>query len=160
MKKVLIGGILIMMGFLGVLSFIPLGIEPITEVYFENHTTLPSYLFLTQTTEFTFTINNLEEQNMSYIYLIEVYNEEGEMISLLNSNKFFLANGDSSTFTENLGFDDVFSITRKVAKINVKVTKLTSDEKPWFKGLLWRENYNYPSEINIHFWVEEIVPGV
>ena len=64
MKTVVIGGVAILAVFLLVLLFIPLGIEPLTEVYFENHTTLPAYLFLDKPYNFSFTIHNLEYQEM------------------------------------------------------------------------------------------------
>jgi len=93
MKKVLIAGILIIIGFLVALSFIPLGIEPLTEVYFENHTELPKHLFLNQSYDFTFTVHNLEEQDMNYEYIIESYDENGDFRTELSSKEFFLERG-------------------------------------------------------------------
>jgi len=153
MKKVLIAGILIIIGFLVALSFIPLGIEPLTEVYFENHTTLTKYLFLNQNYDFTFTVHNLEEQDMNYEYIIEVFDDNGEFMFEIDKIGFFLENEANETFTQNFMFLEGFDR----ARINVQVIKVPSDEKPWFEQKLWWKDPNYPTKIDIHFWVEEIV---
>jgi len=153
MKKVLIVGILIIIGFLVVLMFIPLGIEPLTEVYFENHTELPKHLFLGEYYDFMFTVHNLEEQDMNYEYIVEVFDEEGKFMFELGRDEFFLENEESKTFTQDFMFTGGFDR----AQVNVQVVKIPLDEKPWFKKKLWWPDPNYPTEINIHLWVEEIV---
>jgi len=153
MKKVLIAGVLIVILFLGVLWFIPLGIEPLTEVYFENHTELPKHLFLNQGYDFVFTVHNLEEQDMNYEYNIGVFDEEGKFMFEVGSGEFFLENEGAETFTQDFMFLEVFDR----ARINVQVVKIPGDEKPWFEKKLWWPDPNYPTEIEIHFWVEEIV---
>jgi len=70
MKYVLIGGVIILAVFFIVLSKIPIGIEPLTELYFNNHTNLPSTIEPSKAYSFSFTINNLEYKNMTYNYVI------------------------------------------------------------------------------------------
>jgi len=43
------------------------------------------------------------------------------------------------------------------ARVNIRVIKIPSDEETWFEKKLWWKDPNYPTEIDIHFWVEEIV---
>ena len=68
MKYIIIAGVVILVAFLIVLSFIPLGIEPLTELYIENHTELPKNVYLNKTYNFSFTANNLEYQDVEYEY--------------------------------------------------------------------------------------------
>ncbi len=153
MKKVIIAGIVILVIFLAVLSQIPLGIEPLTEVYFENHTELPKHIFLNKDYGFSFTMHNLEEQDMNYEYIIEVFDEEDNLLFEIGKNEFFLANEEYITFNPVFRFKESFDR----ARINVNVVKKPGEEEPWFKKKLWWDDPNYPLEINIHLWVEEIV---
>ena len=77
-KFIIIAAITILAIFLIALAQIPLGIEPLTELYFENHTTLPKYLFLNKTYNFPFTMRNLEYQEVKYNYTLLLQNETGE----------------------------------------------------------------------------------
>ena len=79
MKTVFIAGIVLLGIFLFVLAFIPLGIEPLTEVYFENHTALPAYLFLDKPYNYSFTVHNLEYQEMKYYYSVDAYDENNTL---------------------------------------------------------------------------------
>jgi len=153
MKYILIAGLGILAIFLAVLSQIPIGIEPLTELYFENHTELPKHLFLEKTYNFSFTIHNLEEQDMDYDYTIEVFDNEGNFMFEINKGSFFLANEEYQTFEQDFRFIRNFDR----ARINIKIIKNPPEEEPWFKKKLWWADPNYPTEINIHFWVEEIV---
>jgi hypothetical protein len=50
--------------------------ENLTELYFNNHASLPEYSMVNSTERFSFTINNLENKDMTYTYSIsaELYN--------------------------------------------------------------------------------------
>jgi len=154
MKYIIIAGLIILGIFLAVLSQIPLGIEPLTELYFENHTELPKYIFLDKNYSFSFTVHNLEEQDMNYEYIIEFYDEEENFIKEINKKEFFLENNESETFTQDFSFNEPFDR----ARINIKITKNPPEEEPWFKKKFWWPDPNYPNEVNIHFWAEEIKP--
>ena len=84
MKYVLIAGLGILAVFLAVLYFIPLGIEPLTELYFENHTALPKNIFLDKNYDFSFTVNNLEYQDVEYNYIVEAYDVNNTLLFEIN----------------------------------------------------------------------------
>ena len=153
MKAVFIAGIAILAIFLLVLSFIPLGIEPLTEVYFENHTKLPAYLFLNKPYNFSFTVHNLEYQEMRYYYDINAYDEDNNYISNMESGEFILLDNKSETIYETFVMPSHFNRT----KIIIEIRKDLSLETPEFKNKLWWPDPNYPMKIDIHFWIEEIV---
>jgi hypothetical protein len=152
MKYVLIGGIVILIAFLVVLAFIPLGIEPLTEMYFENHTILPAYLFLNKPYNFSFTVHNLEYQSMAYNYTVEVYDENDTFLYELNKGRIYLAENESTSRFENFTMKKPFGRV----KINVNIVKDDLGIVPDFKKKLWWPDPNYPEEIDIHLWVEEI----
>ena len=152
MKAVFIGGIVLLGIFLIVLAFIPLGIEPLTEVYFENHTKLPAYLFLDKPYNYSFTIHNLEHQKMRYEYSVDAFNEEGVLLYNMNKGEVVLEMNESKTFNEEFVMDNHFNRT----KIVVNVTKDLSLENPKFKDKLWWPDPNYPMSIDVHFWIEEV----
>ena len=152
MKIVFIAGIVILGIFLIVLSFIPLGIEPLTEVYFEDHTMLPAYLFLNQTYNYSFTVHNLEYQEMKYYYTINAYDENNTLLYKMDEGEIHLYNNESKTIYEEFIMRDSFDRT----SIVINIEKDLSLETPAFKKKLWWPDPNYPMNIDIHFWVEEI----
>ncbi len=170
MKQIVLAAILIAIGFFFLLARIPIGIEPITEVYFENHTLLPNALYYTQETEFSFTVVNAEHREMQYKYRVERYNGEGERVTMTRLKDFSLVEGEKITFTEGLGYDDVFDYEESIerlqndtftdnrAKLLVRVLKFPGEETPWFEKKLWRNDPKYADEVTIHFWVDEIPP--
>ena len=151
MKYVITSAIVIITIFLLVLTQIPLGIEPLTELYFENHTKLPKHIFLNQPYNFSFTVNNLEYQDMKYNYNVSI--EYPNKTYELDSGKLFLSDNESKTTYETFSLKENF----EKAKINIQITKDHLNITPEFKTKLWWPDPNYPNEINIHLWVEEIV---
>jgi len=142
MKYVLIAAGVILVVFLAVLSQIPIGIEPLTELYFENHTELPKTLKIGEECRFAFTIHNLEYIDMNYTYEITAeYRNEKRVI---NTDNVFLADNESKMINEKFKLNEHF----ERAKINVKLIKLTENpmqKDPNLKNIT----------INIHFWVDE-----
>jgi hypothetical protein len=151
MKKVFIAGIVLIVVFLVVLIFIPLGIEPLTEVYFENHTSLPSSVALHEMYNYSFAIHNLEYQRMRYVYSVDAFNESGELLYNMDSGEFVLGMDEQVIVDESFRLVEDFNRT----KIQVNVTKDLSLERPKFKNKLWWPDPNYPMSIDIHFWIEE-----
>jgi len=85
MKVVLIGAAVILIAFLIALHYIPQDNEPLTELYFTNHTSLPSEAEVNSTYDFAFTIHNLEYQTMTYQYSIVVdYNDTERVLGVNN----------------------------------------------------------------------------
>ena len=152
MKYIIIAGLVILAVFLVVLSQIPLGIEPLTEVYLENHTALPKNVYLNKMYNFSFTVHDLEYQNMEYNYAVDVFDVNNTLLFNIANGNFTLANNESKTITENYIFNKSFDR----ARIEVNITKIKI-EKPWFEKKLWWQDPNYPNNIDIHFWVDEIV---
>lgn len=152
MKAILIGGIAIVGIFLLVLAFIPLGIEPLTEVYFENHTALPGSLNIMKLYNFSFTVHNLEYQQMRYYYTVDAFDENDAFLYNIDSGEFILLDNESTTTYEDFSMLKHFNRT----KIQVNITKDLSLETPSFKNKLWWPDPNYPMNIDIHFWVEEL----
>jgi len=152
MRAVFIAGIVLLGIFLFVLSFIPLGIEPLTEVYFENHTKLPVYLFLNTPYNYSFTVHNLEYQKMRYVYSIDSFDENGNLLYNMDKGEFILENNQTRTINEQFVMPGHFNRT----KIVVNITKDLSLERPKFKDKLWWPDPNYPMNIDVHFWIEEI----
>lgn len=153
MKYIVISGVIILAIFLIVLSQIPLGIEPLTEVYFENHTSLPKYVFLNKDYNYSFTIHNLEYQNMKYEYVIDAFNESGEKMFEIDSGEVTLANNESKTFFKEVSMKNHF----ERAKINIEIKKNGVGEEPEFRKKLWWPDPNLENiVIDIHFWIEEI----
>lgn len=134
MKYVVIAGIVILIGFLVALHFIPIGIEPLTEVYFENHTILPVNIMLNHNYSYAFTVHNLEYRDMNYTYNITA--QYNDTVIPLGRSSFSLSNNQSVTFNQNFSLKNHFDR----AKIEVDVTKDTNEL------------------IDLHFWVDEYVP--
>ena len=153
MKYIIIAGIAILVVFLAVLSFIPLGIEPLTELYIENHTSLPVNVFLEKTYNFSFTTHNLEYQDVEYNYTVNAYDVNNTLLFEIDKGSFTLANNETNTISENYVFDKSFDR----AKIEVVINKNLIGT-PEFKRMLWWPDPNYLYTIDVHFWVDEIVP--
>lgn len=152
MKTVFIAGLVLIAIFLLVLSFIPLGIEPLTEVYFNNHTQLPAYLFLNKPYNYSFTIHDLEYQKVRYTYTVDAFDENDTLLYNMNKGEVILNNNESAIINESFIMKNDFNRTQIV----VNVSKDLSLETPAFKKKLWWPDPNYPMNIDIHFWVEEI----
>jgi hypothetical protein len=152
MRIVFIAGIVLLGIFLFVLSFIPLGIEPLTEVYFDNHTKLPVYLFPDKPYNYSFSVHNLEYQQMRYYYTIDAYSENDTLLYNMDNGNFILGNNETKTINEQFVMAGEFNRT----KIMVRVDKDLSLETPDFKKKLWWPDPNYPMSIDIHFWIEQV----
>jgi len=152
MKYLMIGAGIILAVFLVILIMIPKGIEPLTELYFEEHTELPKLAFLDKAYGFTFTVNNLEYTPMEYEYIINVYDEEENLLFEIERGNINLENNQSITIDSEVSFDEPF----ERAKVNIELNKITSGDEINSKRLFYWSDPNYPDQINIHFWIEEI----
>lgn len=152
MKYIIISGIVILAVFLTILIMIPKGIEPLTEMYFENHTSLTKYTFLNASHNFTFTIRNLEYTPMDYELVIEAINESDAVLFEIDRKNITLQDNESASFYEEFIFPKPFGR----AKINILLNKITSGNDINAERPFWWGDENYPNTINVHFWVEEI----
>jgi len=131
MKYVVIAGIVILIGFIIALHFIPIGIEPLTEVYFENHTILPAHIFLGTYYNYSFSVHNLEYGEMNYTYNIS--NSYNNISQSIDSGNFMIGNNQTITFEKSFMINQSFDR----AQITVNVTKDTNES------------------IDIDFWVDQ-----
>jgi len=151
MKTVIISGILIIAIFITALQFIPLGIEPLTELYFENHISLPAQIFSIKTYNFSFTIHNIEYQEMGYNYTIIAYDTNDTIIKQISSQYTTIPDNQSTTILQEYNLPKGFDR----AKIQVVIYKDHLNITPEFKKKLWWPDPNYPEQVDIHFWVDE-----
>ena len=116
MKYVFISGIIILIGFVIALHFIPIGIEPLIEVYIENYTSLPKFIFSDRFYNFTFTVHNLEYKEMNYTY--NVWAQYGNQTWQINEVNFTLQNNQTSSFFEIFSLEKNFDKAKMI--VNVK----------------------------------------
>ncbi len=128
MKFVIISAIVILTVFIFALTRIPIAIEPLTELYFEDHTKLPQNISLDKEYSFQFTIRNLENKDMAYPY--SVTKEYSNKIGIIDNAEIFLKNDETKTVTEK------FKITEPFDRAKIKVNLKNKNQ-------------------DIHFWVEK-----
>jgi hypothetical protein len=145
MKYILIAAAVIIAIFIVALQFIPIGIEPLTEVYFENHTQLPNVIFLNTPYDFSFTVHNLEYIPMNYSYNVTA-EYLGNLIPV-ESGKFSLENNQTTTINESFEFSGKF----QRAKIQIVISRD-------FENTLQKDPNLKNQTIDIHFWVNEYIP--
>lgn len=90
---------------------------------------------------------------MGYDYIVNAYDENDTLLFSVDSGKVILEDNGTTTISEN--FTAVNHFSRM--KINVDIKKDDLSIVPDFKKKLWWPDPNYPKEIDIHFWVDEIV---
>lgn len=89
---------------------------------------------------------------MRYIYDVSAYDEQDNYLYTLDSGEFILKDNETTTIDNNFTMKNHFNKT----KIQVNIQKDLSLETPEFKTKLWWPDPNYPMEIGIHFWINEI----
>ncbi len=104
--------------------------ETFTELYFENHTSLPSKIINKKNNAFKFTIHNLENKNMLYPY--EVYTDTNGDKKTIQQSTIFIKNNGFKTIDEN------FTIVDSSASARIKVIINLINENQhidfWIKG--------------------------
>jgi hypothetical protein len=60
--------------------------ETFTELYIDNHTSLPKHPQIGDTIAFSFTINNLEHKTMKYPYVVSLKPVEGDPIAVASGS--------------------------------------------------------------------------
>ena len=154
MKYIIAAAIAIFIIFLAVLNQIPLGIEPLTELYFENHTILRANIFSDKVYNFSFTVHNIEYQEMGYNYTIKALDTNNTIIKEISSGNIILQDNQTKTTLAYYKLDKGFERSKILVTINKDHLNIT----PEFKTKLWWPDPNYPNQIQIHFWIDEVVP--
>lgn len=102
--------------------------ETFTELYFENHLSLPTEIVLFEENSFKFTIHNLENRDMDYNY--EVYIEADGEKQVIENNSVLIKNNEYKTIPES------FAITTPAQRAKIVVNLIDKNQA-------------------IHFWMGE-----
>ena len=102
--------------------------ETFTELYFEDHLSLPNKVTLFKENNFKFTIHNLENKDMVYIY--EVYIDVNREKQMIDKNSVLIKNNEYNTITED------FTITVPTQRVKVVINLIGKNQQ-------------------IHFWMGE-----
>ena len=102
--------------------------ETFTELYFEDHLFLPNKVTLFKENIFKFTIHNLENKDMVYIY--EVYIDVNREKQMIDKNSVLIKNNEYKTITKD------FTITVPTQRVKVVVNLIGKNQQ-------------------IHFWMAE-----
>jgi len=102
--------------------------ETFTELYFENHLSLPNKVTLFKKNNFKFTIHNLENKDMKYPY--EVYIDINGEKKIIYINSVFIKNNEYKTITAD------FIITIPIQRAEIVVNLINKKQQ-------------------INFWIEE-----
>ncbi len=102
--------------------------ETFTELYFEDHLSLPNKVTLFKENNFKFTIHNLENKDIEYPYevYIDVYREK----QMIDKNSVLIKNNEYKTITED------FTITVPTQRVKAVINLIDKNQQ-------------------IHFWMAE-----
>ena len=90
--------------------------ETFTELYFEDHQDLPSEISLGEDSSFSFSIHNLEQETVTYEYLIYiVIDGEEEEIAL---SSVILKSEQTATITQSFSISDEFESAQVIVEAN------------------------------------------
>jgi len=103
--------------------------ETFTELYFEDHLSLPSKVTLFKENNFKFTIHNLENKDMEYKYEIYVDITKGKK-RMIDKGSVLIKNNEYKTISEE------FIITIPIQRVKVAVNLISKSQQ-------------------IHFWMGE-----
>lgn len=102
--------------------------ETFTELYFEDHLSLPNKVTLFKENSFKFTIHNLENKDMIYIY--EVYIDVNREKQMIDKSSVLIKNNEYKTISEN------FTITIPTQRVKAVIDLINKNQQ-------------------IHFWMGE-----
>jgi hypothetical protein len=97
--------------------------EPFTELYFEDHLTLPSKVIPKKIYTFKFTIRNLEEQDIVYPY--DVYALTGDTKLMIDNGNTTIKKGESNTIQEIFTTENTFPKTKIVVELKNKKQQIS-----------------------------------
>jgi hypothetical protein len=102
--------------------------ETFTELYFEDHLSLPNKVTLFKENNFKFTIHNLENKDMEYPY--EVYIDVNKEKQMIDKKSVLIKNNEYKTISE------AFTIIVPIQRAKVVVNLISKNQQ-------------------IHFWMGE-----
>ncbi|MHB1276455.1 MAG: hypothetical protein ACYCXQ_02830 [Candidatus Humimicrobiaceae bacterium] len=95
--------------------------ETFTELYFENHLSLPDKFILSKEYNFKFTIHNLENKDMEYPY--EVYIDINGKKQVIDKSSVLIKNNEYKTITIN------FAIAIPIQRFKVVVDLIKKNQQ-------------------------------
>jgi hypothetical protein len=95
--------------------------EKFTELYFENHLSLPNKVTLFKENNFKFTIHNLENKDMEYPY--EVYIEVNGEKQMIYTSSVLIKNNEYKTITQT------FIITTPTQRAKIVVNLIDKNQQ-------------------------------
>lgn len=119
--NILIGITLIAIIAVLVLIFTTSSTESFTELYFEDHNNLPGDIELNKEYSFKFSIHNLENQQIDYIYTIyiEYYtNEKLQSTETINTDGITLEHDQTATISESFEINEDFELVKVIIETN------------------------------------------
>ncbi len=129
----------IVLGFFQLVKYVPsireafiLAVHPkpetFTELYFENHLLLPDKFIPSRQVNFKFTIHNLENKDMEYLY--EVYIDSNGEKQLIEKNSVLIKNNEYKTI------DAGFTIAVPMQRFKVVVNLIQNNQQIdfWMTG--------------------------
>jgi hypothetical protein len=128
MKYVIGAGIVLLAVLIAGINLIPGYEEPLTELYFSDHLNLPTAAAVDEPIRFSFTIHNLEGEDMVYEYAIEVVYDDA--VHSVVEDSVVIADGFSETV------DTAVAITEPFERARVEVLLENKGQ-------------------SIHFWVDQ-----
>ena len=98
--------------------------ETFTELYFENHLSLPDKVTLFKENNFKFTIHNLENKDMEYPY--EVYIDVNREKQMIDKSSVLIKNNEYKTISEE------FTITIPIKRVKVAINLISKNQQMHF----------------------------
>lgn len=98
--------------------------QTFTELYFENHLSLPNKVTLFKENNFKFTIHNLENKDMEYPY--EVYIDTNGEKQIIYMNSVLIKNNEYKTIAVD------FTITIPIQRSKVVVNLINKNKQIYF----------------------------
>jgi tetratricopeptide (TPR) repeat protein len=98
--------------------------ETFTELYFEDHLSLPNKVTLFKKNNFKFTIHNLENKDMVYIY--EVYIDVNREKQMIDRNSVLIKKNEYKTITED------FTITVPTQRVKAVINLIGKNQQIHF----------------------------
>jgi hypothetical protein len=95
--------------------------ETFTELYFEDHLSLPSKITYNRENKFKFTIHNLENKDMNYPY--EVYIDVNGGKQVIDKKSIFIKNNESKTIDED------FTLVLTIERVEVTVNLINKNQQ-------------------------------
>lgn len=95
--------------------------EPYTELYFENYSNLPKEIKLNKTYYFSFTVRNMENKRLKYIYSID-----------LNSTKLIDGGEFEISHNQSISLQKSFIIKKHLDSVKINVNLINKDQRIYF----------------------------